>query len=302
MDMRQTLKTALALAAAAVLATGAQASWYWPFGGGEGKASVKLSDLVEQASLEIDDAVDAAAEGKLDEALEHYRKALDELDRVERENPAITPLPEYASLRNKRAYVNAAMDSIILEQSRENAKAVQVTDTRELEKKFEERRRKRLGLDAPPVPAAKPAAKEPKEEEPKEEEPAAGSEGVGEEAPKEEAPRAAGKPVRKEQSKPAAAMPGKEEIDKALELRPDDAKALNMRARLEAQSGDWRAAEATLDRAIMTNPRSYHAYYNMAALILKFRPESREAARRYYETGRDVGGPVHKGLEREFAK
>ena len=159
MDMRQTLKTALALAAAAVLATGAQASWYWPFGGGEGKASVKLSDLVEQASLEIDDAVDAAAEGKLDEALEHYRKALDELDRVERENPAITPLPEYASLRNKRAYVNAAMDSIILEQSRENAKAVQVTDTRELEKKFEERRRKRLGLDAPPVPAAKPAAR-----------------------------------------------------------------------------------------------------------------------------------------------
>jgi len=301
MDMRQTLKAALALAAAAVLATGAQASWYWPFGGGEEKASVKLSDLVEQASLEIDDAIDAAAEGKMDEALEHYRKALDELDRVERENPAITPLPEYASLRNKRAYVNAAIDSILLEQSRENAKAVQVTDTSELERKFEERRRKRLGLDAPPVPAAKPAAKEPKEEGPKEE-PSAGSESAGEEAPKEEAPRAAAKPARKEQSRPAAAMPGKEEIDKALELRPDDAKALNMRARLEAQSGDWRAAEATLDRAIMTNPRSYHAYYNMAALILKFRPESREAARRYYETGRDIGGPVHKGLEKEFSK
>ena len=99
-------------AVAAFAALALQASWYWPFGGGDGKESVKLSDLVEQASLEIDDAVDAAAEGKLDEALEHYRKALDELDRVERENPAITPLPEYASLRNKRAYVNAAMDSL----------------------------------------------------------------------------------------------------------------------------------------------------------------------------------------------
>ena len=294
MDMRQTLKAALALAAAAFLAAGAQASWYWPFGGGEEKASVKLSDLVEQASLEIDDAIDAAAEGKMDEALEHYRKALDELDRVERENPAIAPLPEYASLRNKRAYVNAAIDSILLEQSRENAKAVQVTDTRELEKKFEERRRKRLGLDAPPVPAA-PAVK--KEEAPKAE--AAPAQPA--EETREPAPQPA-KEERKPKRKAAAAQVEKAEIDKALELRPDDAKALNMRARLEAQSGDWRAAEATLDRAIMTNPRSYHAYYNMAALILKFRPDSREAARRYYETGRDVGGPVHKGLEREFSK
>ena len=298
MDMRQTLKAALALAAAAVISAGAQASWYWPFGDdGEEKPSLKLSDLVEQASLEIDDAIDAAAEGKMDEALEHYRKALDELDRVERENPAIAPLPEYASLRNKRAYVNAAIDSILLEQSRENAKAVQVTDTRELEKKFEERRRKRLGLDAPPVPAAKPTVKEPEEEAPKAE--AAPEQPVDE--PKEAAPQPA-KEERKPKRKAAAAQVDKAEIDKALELRPDDAKALNMRARLEAQSGDWRAAEATLDRAIMTNPRSYHAYYNMAALILKFRPDSREAARRYYETGRDVGGPVHKGLEREFSK
>ena len=300
MDMRQTLKAALALAAAAVLSAGAQASWYWPFGDdGEEKPSLKLSDLVEQASLEIDDAIDAAAEGKMDEALEHYRKALDELDRVERENPAIAPLPEYASLRNKRAYVNAAIDSILLEQSRENAKAVQVTDTRELEKKFEERRRKRLGLDAPPVPAAKPTVKEEdsKDEAPKAD--AAPEQPVDE--PKEAAPQPA-KEERKPKRKAAAAQADKAEIDKALELRPDDAKALNMRARLEAQSGDWRAAEATLDRAIMTNPRSYHAYYNMAALILKFRPDSREAARRYYETGRDIGGPVHKGLEREFSK
>ena len=80
MDMRQTLKAALALAAAAVISAGAQASWYWPFGDdGEEKPSLKLSDLVEQASLEIDDAIDAAAEGKMDEALEHYRKALDEV-------------------------------------------------------------------------------------------------------------------------------------------------------------------------------------------------------------------------------
>lgn len=271
-----------------LLACSLRAAWYWPFGSGDEDEKPRLSELVEQASLEIEDAIEASSEGDLDKALEHYRKALDELERVERENPAIIPLPEYSSLRNKRAYVNAAIDSILLEQSRDNAKAVQVTNTAELEKKFAARRLARQG-GASPIPAAVPAAdaeRESKSEEPVKDPPA-------EVAAAEETPRVA---------KRNASMPlmSAEEIDKRLKLRPDDAKALNMRAMLEVRRGDYKAAEETLYQAIMTNPRGYHAYYNMAALILKHRPTAREAARRYYETGRNYGGPVHKGLEKEF--
>ena len=147
-----------------VAATIVEASWYWPFRGDDDeKEKPRFSELIEEASVEIDNAVDAAADGKYEEALEYYRKALAELERVERENPDRAPTGEFASLRNKRALVNSAIDAIILEQSRENAKAVQVTDTTELEKKFEARKRGEK-RDAEPRPAAKkpaPAAKEP---------------------------------------------------------------------------------------------------------------------------------------------
>lgn len=265
------MKKTTSLIIVILLCNALNAAWYWPFGSDDDKPEKpKLSELVEQASIEIDDAVEAAAQGDLDKALEHYRKALQELDRVERENPAIAPLPEYSSLRNKRAYVNAAIDSILLEQSKDNAKAVQVTNTAELEKKFEARRLARKGGTSP-MPAVKKEEPVPPKKETK----------------AVEAPR------------PTPAF-SKAEIEERLNLRPDDAKALNMRAMMEAKAGDFKAAEETLYRAIMTNPRSYHAYYNMAALILKFRPESRDAARRYYETGRNYGGPEHKMLEKEF--
>ena len=277
------MKKITSLILACFVCSSLYSAWYWPFGSDDSKPEKpKLSELVEQASSEIDDAVEAAAQGDLDKSLEHYRKALQELDRVERENPAIVPLPEYSSLRNKRAYVNAAIDSILLEQSKENAKAVQVTNTAELEKKFEARRLARKGGIAP-LPAAKKEPAQPKEEQ------ASEKSQVNANPSGEQRPRTT-----------AEATLTKAQIEERLALRPDDAKALNMRAMLEAREGDFKAAEETLYRAIMTNPRSYHAYYNMAALILKFRPESRDAARRYYETGRNYGGPQHKILEKEF--
>ena len=62
--------------------------------------------------------------------------------------------------------------------------------------------------------------------------------------------------------------------------------------------GDAKAAENTLDQAIRSNPRGYHAYYNMARLFIKTRGASGKAsARRYYETGRTFGGPADPELE-----
>jgi Tfp pilus assembly protein PilF len=64
----------------------------------------------------------------------------------------------------------------------------------------------------------------------------------------------------------------------------------------EAARGDVKAAEASLDQAIRSNPRDFHAYYNMAHLMLQAKA-SRDVARRYYETGRAVGGAKDAQLE-----
>lgn len=280
------MKRIIVLAILTAASAAVHASWYWPFGSeGEEKEKPRFSELIEQASLEIDTATDAIADDKLDEALEHYRKALEELDRVERENPDRAPTAEFASLRNKRALVKSSMEAIILEQNRQNAKAVQVTDTTELEKRFEERRQgirqaerdyvaKMRGELKEEVPVAKPAAAV---------------------KPEVKKTAAAAKPAA-----PARPKVTKEEIERMLEKNPSDVKALNLKAMMQAESGDYKAAERTLDHVIECNPKSYYAYYNMAMLLLKSHPESRDAARRYYQTGRQIGGPVNEALERTF--
>lgn len=71
------MKKTTTLIALTLLCSHVYAAWYWPFGSDDAKEErPKLSELVEQASIEIDDAVEAAAQGDLDNALEHYRKAL----------------------------------------------------------------------------------------------------------------------------------------------------------------------------------------------------------------------------------
>ena len=127
---------------AIAFAGGVRASWYWPFGPDEGvdKSPKRISELMEPATKLIDEASDFAADGKIDEAVESYRKALFELDRIERENHDRAKGSEFATLRNKRAYVNAAIDSMLLSQVKQNARAVAVSDTTELERKLAEER------------------------------------------------------------------------------------------------------------------------------------------------------------------
>ena len=53
----------------------------------------------------------------------------------------------------------------------------------------------------------------------------------------------------------------------------------------------------TLNQAMKANPESYYAFYNMARLVARSKDGSIDAARRYYETGRALGGPVDKTIE-----
>lgn len=284
-----------AFAVAATLSLGALGSWYWPFGSDDEEVIPRISELMEPASTNIDAATDFEFDGKFDEAIAGYEAALRELDKVEAEYPDQMDKPEFTTVKTKRAYVRAKIDTLKFLQVKENSKAVAVSDTTELEKK----------LAAEKAAAAKAATPEP---EPEAEKPAPEPEKPSVEKP---APAPA-KPAPKKPA-PAKALSRQQRIAKAiadgdyaaadadiaetLRTRPNDAAALNLRAMMESAQGKLRDAEHTLDQAIQSNPKSYHAYYNMARLILKAYPDNKDGARRYYETGRAVGGPRNAALE-----
>lgn len=285
-----------------MLAGGAAASWYWPFGSDDSdpKPMRRLSELMEPVSLLIDEASDLAADGKAQDSIEKYRAALAELDRIEMENPERAASAEFATLRNKRAYVNAAIDSLLLGQVRANAKSVAVSDTTALEKRLADEKAKafeKKSVEAKEKPAG-PASS------------AKGAKAKGE--PRQEVRAVAAMPEEKKAVKAAPLSPREQvmadieagnfeaaavRISDMLEEKPNNALALNLKAMMESAQGKVKEAETTLDQAIMSNPRSHFAYYNMAGLILQANPGNKRVAKRYYETGRAVGGPVDPQLE-----
>ena len=288
------------------IACGVRASWYWPFGSddeAEGKKPPRLSELMEPASLLIDEASDLAGDGKTDESVEKYRKALAELDRIEQENPDRVKAPEFASLRNKRAYVNAAIDSMLLSQIQDNAKSVAVSDTTELEKKLaEERKAKSVSGAAVTAPVAETATVRSGVEKKSK----AGVE-VEQRTDKDSAVRlklstSANKPKTKREQAMVDIANGDFAaadilIKEMLAAKPNGVMALNLKATMESRQGKFKEAERTLDQAIRSNPRNYFAYYNMAILMLQVNPDNKDVPRRYYETGRSVGGPKDEQLE-----
>ena len=272
-----------AFAVAATLSLGALGSWYWPFGSDDEEVIPRISELMEPASTNIDAATDFEFDGKFDEAIAGYEAALRELDKVEAEYPDQMDKPEFTTVKTKRAYVRAKIDTLKFLQVKENSKAVAVSDTTELEKK----------LAAEKAAAAKAATPEP---EPEAEKPAPEPEKP---SPKKPAPA---KALSRQQRIAKAIADGDyaaadADIAETLRTRPTDAAALNLRAMMESAQGKYRDAEHTLDQAIQSNPKSYHAYYNMARLILRAYPDNKDGARRYYETGRAMGGPRNAALE-----
>ena len=274
-------KTLLSILVSAVLGT-AQASWYWPFGDDNEEAETndvttaggifkrrgpRLSDKMGPASELIDEASDLAADGKSEDAIAKYREALALLAKIEAENPDFKTRPEFATLRTKKAYVNAAIDSLILTQARDNAKTVAVSDTTELEKKLEKELKGEVEV---------------------------------EDEVEEKVKRVKSEKVKVKSEKVKREKINKVEAEKKvrdLTAKPGSAKELNVQAMKKAEAGDFTGAESLLTKAIKLYPRSYYAYYNMAWLIYESNPNNLSGVKRYYETGRTYGGPVDKALE-----
>ena len=278
------MKNCLVFVVCGLICLTVRASWYWPFGDDDDD-KVRLSELIEPASILIEEASDLAAEGKVAESVEKYREALKELDRVEAENPDRIDKPEFATIKTKRAYVSATIDSLLLDQARSNARAVAVSDTTELEKRLEREKAERRGEKA-----------ESRKQR---------GEMRGEKADEREQRGESGV-VRTGLSKREAAVKAITERDFAkadaliaemLSETPNGATPLNLRAMREVADGRYREAEATLDQSIKSNPRDYVSFYNMATLVLQTQSENKRRARYYYETGRTIGGPADAQLE-----
>lgn len=318
---------ALCVLVAAAFAIAGEAAWYWPFGSDSGKAGkARLSELMEGASTAIDNAADFAADGKISEAIEEYRKALDELDKVELDNPERAATSEFASVRNKRAYVNAAIDSLLMAQARENAKAVAVTDTTALEKRVEARRKAKRG-ETPAssatgnTPAPPPASAQSQESAPPKIESQLESfldrarsheKDVQRKAARVKTETKIAELLKKDPSSRKARimqaglrmgegdLAGAKSILKGvLGEDPENVSALNMFAVCLASEGDYAEADYALSRAMEANPSDYHAYYNMANLMMQATGD-KDVARRHYEAGRGVGGPEDKAMEESF--
>ncbi len=259
--------------------TRADASWWWPFGDDDDNEP-RVSELMEPVTILIDKAADYADEGKTAEAIAEFRKALDELGRIEIENADRVGKPEFATVRNKRAYVNSSIDTLLFRQASDNARAIAVTDPSGLEKRYRaELAEKKAAKERERTVATAPTR----------------TTATAEESSSRKDRMAKAKSLLAEKNYALAAK----EIEALLAERPNDPPALNLKAMLEMAQGDYEAAETTFASLIQSNPRSYYGHYNLARLILKSRgDEGRDSARRHYIIGRDFcDGPKDPELE-----
>ena len=308
----------------------ARGAWYWPFGSDEDSTNAppRLHRLLEPANDYIELAQDASLNGDSEKAIENYRLALGELDRVEAEHPDRAESSEFAPLRLRRATCMAAIDAIRFAQVNENVRPVSVTDTTELQKRWEklhgfadEEDEEKTPVQASSKEETKQAPPPTEKDEAKPVPPKKEEEAKPAPPPKEEAkptpPPEEKKPLSPPEEKKPAPLPtdwagriaqamsdlraqdyaaADVLLESMLHERPKDLNALLLRAAAQAGTQSYYAAQRTLERAMRAHPRSYLPYYNLANLLIQQNGDL-EAAREYYELGRTVGGPVNKALE-----
>ena len=312
----------LIAAAVACAAAPAQAAWYWPFGSDEDSPDrpPRLHRLLENANDLIEQAEDASLDGDAEKALELYNAALTNLVDVAAKNPDRAEKPEFAPLRNKIAATSAAIDSIRFAQVNQNVRAVAVTDTTELQKKYDAEQAKKKGDDK--------VVEKQKEVDKGDKDGKAKKKGLSEEVRVVESGKAASsipqetQPPRttqtlkhsNTQTPDVAGFDGKiqtaikelqskdyaaadlllEDLEKE---RKNDLNVLILRAAAQNGLKYHLAARRTLEKAQRAHPKSYLPCYNLAYLMFKLEGEGPESARQYYELGRTLGGPRDPKLE-----
>jgi len=245
---------------------------WWPFGEKE-ESQPRISQLMKPVNELIDQAEDRKNDGRFSEAVDLYREALNELMNVEYSNPDLVDTPAFSTVKNKRAYVNAAIATLQLREASEANGRVTLSDTTDLEKTIEEQK------------AAEKEAQRKAEE-------------ARREAERKSAAAKAGKAAKdakaaaKKRAEEQALARRKERVAKV----PAEIGALNRFAAKEMSAGEEETAELALKRAIELFPGSHFAYYNLAKLLLSTGASVSEVGD-IYRAGRAVGGPVDRALE-----
>ena len=289
-----------------LIVTRAFAAWYWPFASDDEKKPPRMSELLEKSSILIDEAFDLAAQNKVSEAVEKYKEAYAELERLELENPERAATSEFSTVRNKKAYVSTSIDSLLLKQASDNARAVAVTDTAEIERKYAEEQMALLRKSNKDKTGNNDGLQNDKVEEGRALGRNAASETAVLEAKGDNTASQEVSSVRKKKllyvvkslnAKNYAAAEAI--INNLLKENPKDVTALNLKAALFAATKDYQKAKLTLRDLIQVDPGDYAGYYNLAKLIVQFEGVAgKPEARRYYESARKhCGGPKDEKLE-----
>ncbi len=328
------IKTTILFVAATLAAAPLMA--FWGFGGSSTNKPPKLHVLMQTANDYIEEAQVCELNGDGDKAIDYYKKALAELDKIVAENPERAETAEFAPLRNKAAVCTIQIDAIKLEQVNANERRVAVTDTTELQKKYDAKHGiKRLKSEKDS--AAEDAKKKEEEASKKKAEEEAARKKAAELAAKEKAERESATTIEGflEDAKDAiasgkydaaskslvAAMKidpenwdarylmayvhvAREDYDAAdvlftdiLEDRPDNVSALLLHAASLMARGSYAEAQKSVTKAIKSNPSYYAGYYDMATLLVEM-GSSKETAKKYYDIGRSHGGPRDDELEK----
>ncbi len=329
------ITTTILCIAAALAATPSMA--FLGFGGSSTNKPPKLHVLMQTANDYIEEAQVCELNGDGDKAIDYYKKALEELDRIVAENPGRAETAEFAPLRNKAAVCTIQIDAIKLEQVNANERRVAVTDTTELQRKYDEKHGiKRLKSEKDR--AAEDARKKAEDE--------AAKKKADEEAAKKEAAELAAK--KSDERAPTTSIDGlledakdaiasgsyaaaskslvaamkidpenwdarylmayvhvaREDYEAAdvlftdiLEDRPDNVSALLLHAASLMARGSYAEAQKSVAKAIKANPSYYAGYYDMATLLVEM-GSSKETAKKYYDIGRSHGGPRDDELEK----
>ena len=297
------------------------AAWYWPFGSDEDSPDrpPRLHRLLENANDLIEQAEDASLDGDAEKALELYNAALTNLVDIAARNPDRAEKPEFAPLRNKIAATSAAIDSIRFAQVNQNIRAVAVTDTTELQKKYDAEQAKKTGNDK-----TIEKKRETQEPEKKNAEQAPKSEAVATTvAPKSNPSEKESAGADIQRPRPPSSSASLDGFDEKIQIaikelqakdyaaadllleelekeRKNDLNVLILRAAAQNGLKYHLAARRTLEKAQRAHPKSYLPCYNLAYLMFKLEGEGPESARQYYELGRTLGGPKDPNLERRL--
>ncbi|MBO4286706.1 MAG: tetratricopeptide repeat protein [Kiritimatiellae bacterium] len=297
----------------------------------------KVSELLAKANDLMADAQSAYMDGESKKAIELYRDALKEIDRVEEENADRVDSAEFAPVRFRRALCETEIDRIMLEDVSATSRTIAVTDTSALEKKRAERKRAAESNhveDATIKLSARKSANEALIAEKKAE-----ADARKKEKEKEKQAVAAISPLAElEFAKDMFSMDRLKDAEnsliKVLRIDPENRQARFLLALVQLRDG--RAGDATvilddlladnpkdeavlllaaaacsasanypkamehLDAAMKSNPTRPDGYYNMAWLLLELKPGETKDAAAYYRQSVKLGGRRDAELERRL--